>query len=51
MDLPGSGTGFFHWAMLGFGGAIVLVWVAIGIIVGFLAWAYIQPMLPAKTTA
>lgn len=33
------------------GHVLGLVWVAVGIIVGFFAWAYIAPMLPAKTTA
>ncbi len=41
MDLPGSGTGFFHWAMLGFGGAIVALLVA-----------YLFPsIIPAKSAA
>jgi hypothetical protein len=31
--------------------ALALLWVAVGIIVGFFAWSYVQPMLPAKTTA
>jgi len=31
--------------------ALALVWVALGIIAGFFVWSYIQPMLPASTTA
>jgi hypothetical protein len=31
--------------------ALALVWTAVGIIAGFFVFAYIKPMLPAKTTA
>lgn len=31
--------------------ALALLWVGVGIIAGFFIWAYVQPMLPAKTTA
>lgn len=31
--------------------ALALIWVALGIVAGFFVWSYIQPMLPAKTSA
>jgi len=31
--------------------ALALLWVAVGIIAGVFVWSYIQPMLPAKTSA
>jgi hypothetical protein len=37
--------------MDGSGHALALLWVAVGIIAGFFVWAYVAPMLPAKTTA
>jgi hypothetical protein len=30
---------------------MALLWVGVGIILGFFVWSYIQPMLPATTTA
>lgn len=41
MDMPNTGSGFLHWAMLGLGGAIVALLVA-----------YLFPaLIPAKSAA
>lgn len=41
MDAPNTGTGFMHWAGIGFGGAIIALLVA-----------YLFPsLIPAKSAA
>jgi hypothetical protein len=41
LDDPKSGSGFIHWAMLGFGGAIVALLVAF----------FFPSLIPAKAAA